>query len=157
MKLNIQLFGGRGASSSNASYMMYHRPTEGSRVWDISEAVDTEEYGVGSGSYMPTDVYDHPEWYFNVNDTGVKDSINKIREYRNISPDQEIEIYRAQPSGKGLNNGDWVTLSKEYATHHLNTQLDGNGEVKTFKVKAKDVAFAGDDIREFGYFGKNIS
>lgn len=153
MKLNIQLFGGRGASSS---YMMYHRPTEGGRLWDISEAVDKEEYGEGPGSFMPSDVYEHPEWYFNMNDVGVRDSVNKLRQYRNISPDTEVTIYRAQPKGKGLNNGDWVTISKEYAQHHLDSQLDGKGEVVSFKVKAKDVAFAGDDVREFGYFGRKL-
>ena len=137
----------------NTDYMMDHRPTQGSRVWDISEAVDTDEYGVGSGTFMPSDVYQHPEWYFNLNDTGVKESINAIQQLKGVSPDAEITIYRAAPKGV-LNNGDWVTLSKEYAEYHNYSNLDNKGKVYAYKVKASDVAFAGDDIREFGYFGK---
>ena len=50
-----------------------------------------------------------------------------------------------------MRTGDWVTFSKEYAKQ----SVEGVEKVHNFKVKAKDVIFAGDDINEFGYYPKS--
>src|SRR5690606_26125870 len=65
-------------------------------------------------------------------------------------PDADITVYRAGRANK-LNVGDWVTFSKEYAKQ----SLEGPEKVYSFKVKAKDVLFAGDDVNEFGYYPKS--
>ena len=121
-------------------YFMNHRPTEtGAFASDITD----------NGNLAPADMYTHPEYYFNM-DESHQESIDILRKIRN-KPNAEIKIYRATP-GNEINVGDWVTLSKKYAEHHNNSQLDGKGNVLEKVVKAKDIQFAGDDINEFGYY-----
>lgn len=127
--------------TSETDYFMSHRPTEtGAFASDISN----------NGELMPTDVYDHPEWYFNMNEAYSKESFNALKKIKD-NPNAEIKIYRATIGDK-INVGDWVTLSKKYAEYHNNSQFDGKGNIVELKVKAKDVQFAGDDINEFGYY-----
>ena len=127
--------------TSETDYFMSHRPTEtGAFASDISN----------NGELMPTDVYDHPEWYFNMNEAYSKESFNALKKIKD-NPNAEITIYRAT-TGDKINVGDWVTLSKKYADYHNNSQFDGKGNIVELKVKAKDVQFAGDDINEFGYY-----
>ena len=127
--------------TSETDYFMSHRPTEtGAFASDISN----------NGELMPTDVYDHPEWYFNMNEAYSKESFNALKKIKD-NPNAEITIYRAT-TGDKINVGDWVTLSKKYADYHNNSQFDGKGNIVELKVKAKDVQFAGGDINEFGYY-----
>ena len=72
------------------------------------------------------------------------DSLMAIKD----KPDATVTVYRAAPK-KELNDGDWITLSKKYAQQEAQTE---SVPVHEFKVKAKDIQFAGDDINEFGYF-----
>lgn len=126
-------------------YFMNHRPTESGITADnlINQNVETP---------MPKDIYEHPEYYFQMNEKSSKESISVLRRIRN-NPNAEITIYRATPGNK-INNGDWVTLSKSYAEWHNQSQFDGKGNILEMKVKATDVQYAGDDINEFGYFPK---
>ena len=127
--------------TSETDYFMSHRPTEtGAFASDISN----------NGELMPTDVYQHPEWYFMMNEAHSKESFNALKKIKG-NPNAEITIYRAT-TGDKINVGDWVTLSKKYAEYHNNSQFDGKGNIVELKVKAKDVQFAGDDINEFGYY-----
>lgn len=127
--------------ASKNDYMMSHRPSETQAyASDISN----------SGQTMPKDVYEHPEYYFNMNDEASKESYQIIKRIKN-NPSAEVTIYRAT-TGDKINNGDWITLSKKYAERHNESQLDGKGNIVSMKVKAKDIQFAGDDINEFGYF-----
>jgi hypothetical protein len=126
------------------SYQMSHRPSEnGATADNISKG----------GELMPDDVYQHPEWYFNMNQpdeygVATKESFNVVKSIKG-NPNAEVTIYRASPSDK-INSGDWVTLSKKYAETHAGEKMP----VHSYKVKAKDIQFAGDDINEFGYFPK---
>ena len=51
----------------------------------------------------------------------------------------------------GINPGDWVTLTKEYAKDHGESVLLGKYKILSQKVKAKDVWTNADSIHEFGY------
>lgn len=134
-------------TNGNEEYMMAHRPNEdGATLTDISKENEGSDYT----ATIPSDFYEHPEWYCNMNDISYKESFEVIKSARN-NPDKEIYIYRAT-TGDKINKGDWITLSESYATHHKNSWLDGNGKVLKMKVKVKDVRFAGDDINEFGYY-----
>ena len=129
-----------GNIKSETDYMMRHRPSE--------------EYGNGSNFEKNMDgVFEHPQWYMNMNEDWNVESLNALRRIRN-KPDAEITIYRATP-GKKINPGDWVTPSKKYAELHNNSQLDGKGNILELKVKAKDILWGGDDINEFGYYPNN--
>ena len=130
---------------SETDYMMAHRPTEtGAYASNITKG--TGEWD----SLMPEDVYEHPEWYFDMNQEYSKESFKVLKQIKN-NPNAEITIYRAT-TGNKINKGDWVTLSKKYAEYHNNSQFKGQGNIIELKVKAKDVQYAGDDINEFGYF-----
>ena len=122
---------------TETDYFMNHRPSEG-----YGNASNFEEN-------MP-DIFEHPEWYLNLDEKYNKESLNALKKVRN-NPDAELTIYRATIGNK-INPGDWVTPSKAYAEYHNSSQFDGKGNVLEMKVKAKDIQFAGDDINEFGYF-----
>lgn len=125
---------------TDTDYFMNHRPSEG-----YGNASNFEENMPG--------VFEHPEWYLNLDEKYNKESLNVLKKVRN-SPDAELTIYRATIGNK-INSGDWVTPSKSYAEYHNNSQFDGKGNILEMKVKAKDIQFAGDDINEFGYFPNN--
>lgn len=130
---------------SETDYMMAHRPTEtGAYASNITKGTGEWE------SLMPEDVYEHPEWYFDMNQEYSKESFKVLKQIKN-NPNAEITIYRAT-TGNKINKGDWVTLSRKYAEYHNNSQFNGKGNIIELKVKAKDVQYAGDDINEFGYF-----
>ena len=130
---------------NETNYMMAHRPTEtGAYASNITKGTGEWE------SLMPEDVYEHPEWYFDMNQEYSKESFKVLKQIKN-NPNAIITIYRAT-TGNKINVGDWVTLSKKYAEYHNNSQFNGKGNIIELKVKAKDVQYAGDDINEFGYF-----
>lgn len=118
-------------------YFMNHRPSN-----DYGDASNFESNMSG--------IFEHPEWYMNMNESYNIQSLNALKKVRN-NPEADITIYRATIGDK-INPGDWVTPSKKYAEYHNKSQFDGKGNIIEMKVKAKDVLFAGDDINEFGYF-----
>jgi hypothetical protein len=67
------------------------------------------------------------------------------------NPDAEVTVYRAVPKGvKSINNGDWVTTSRNYAENHGESALSGEYEIISKKVKAKTLSSEGYPY-EFGY------
>ena len=126
-------------------YGMEHRPTKTSPVYDLTK-----------DGAIPEDIYTHPEYYADMQDPIYRQSFAAIQNAKG-KPNATITIYRSSPK-KELNEGDWVTLSREYAKQEGKHPSDPKQDlpVHSFKVKAKDVFFAGDDINEFGYFGKPI-
>lgn len=121
-------------------YGMSHRPTRtGATADNITQ--DVSDMG------LPSDFYDHPEWYANMREPSYIESMDALRKIRN-NPDAEVTIYRASPKNQ-LNEGDWITLSPAYAKGE---SLAEGTPVHSFKVKAREIQFAGDDINEFGYW-----
>lgn len=51
----------------------------------------------------------------------------------------------------GINNGDWVTLSKAYAKEHGEGALNGKYKIVSQKVPARKLFTDGNSIHEFGY------
>jgi len=106
------------------------------------------------GDAIPKDVYEHPEWSVASNglkDKSTRESWEAVKKIRN-NPEAEITVYRATRK-KQLNNGDWITFSKNYAEDSI--EPNSGEKVFSFKIKAKDAVFAGDDINEFGYYPKS--
>ena len=50
-----------------------------------------------------------------------------------------------------INNGDWITLTKQYAKEHGDSHL-GNYKIVSKNVKAKTVFSDGNSVQEFGYW-----
>lgn len=131
------------AKFEKPTYGMGHRPTlTGATADNITQEVS--EMG------FPKDFYRHPEYYEDVSDKAVQESWNVLKKIKG-NPDAEVTIYRASPKNE-LNAGDWITLSKEYARRESLTE---GVKVNSFKVKAKDIHFAGDSINEFGYYPRS--
>lgn len=75
------------------------------------------------------------------------DAINKIKDGA-----KKITIYRAVPKNINIiNDGDWVTFSKEYAKNHGEKVLDGNYKIIEKSVSPDEVWWDGNDINEWGY------
>jgi hypothetical protein len=129
---------------SLADYGGNHRPnSEGPRAFDLAEA-----------DVSPADVYEHPEWYSSMDAKIIRETMAQLRKVKG-KPDGEVSIYRAGPKGE-MNEGDWVSLSKEYARTHADRQDPEGFRVWVSKVRAQDLRWAMDDLAEFGYFGKSI-
>ena len=130
-------------AQTKTEYAMSHRPSEtGAIASDISK----------KGEVIPKDVYDHPEWYANMKDQSYQESFKVLRLIKG-DPEAGVTIYRTSPKGE-LNRGDWVTLSRTYAKEEA---LKENYPVHSFRVQAKDIQFAGDDLNEFGYYPKKLT
>lgn len=125
---------------ADRGYMMSHRPTQSGITADnlINQDVETP---------MPENFY---EILNKDNDVATKETMQQLNKARN-NPDAEITIYRATIGDK-INDGDWITLSPTYAKTHNEHNLDNKGKIISMKVKASDIQFAGDDIKEWGYF-----
>ena len=66
--------------------------------------------------------------------------------------DKRIRIYRAVPKGvKGINVGDWVTISRGYAKDHGESALGGSYSVISQAVNARDLFTDGNSFLEWGY------
>lgn len=128
---------------NETDYFMNHRPNKDGATSDNLANQDIETPG-------PIDLYEHPEYYFQMNEEYSKESMDALRKIKG-KPNATVTIYRAT-TGNKINPGDWITLSKTYAEYHNNSQFDGKANVLEMKVKAKDVKWAMDDINEFGYF-----
>lgn len=128
--------------SQKEDYMMSHRPAETGITADnlINQDVKTP---------MPDNYYEilNNQAKYDIDIKETMDQLNKIKN----NPDAEITIYRAT-TGNSINDGDWITLSKNYANKHNEHSLGNKGNVVEMKVKAKDIQFAGDDIKEWGYY-----
>jgi len=119
-------------------YAMQHRPTV---TMATADNISQEASDMG----IP-DFYQHPE-YYDFGGEAYSESIDVLMDIAG-NPEAEITIYRASPYDE-LNIGDWIALSKEKALMEMENE---NTPIHEFKVKAKDIQFAGDDITEFGYY-----
>ena len=147
--------GGRGSYSTSSapdtSYWLQHRP--GNPLED-PEGVATADR-ITSGEFFPEDMLNHPDWYFSMEDDGAWETVRILKRLQG-NPDAVVTVYRGAPSGE-LNTGDWVTLSKSYASIYAGDGAysdNPNSKVYSFQAKASELSFDGDDISEFGYWGK---
>jgi hypothetical protein len=89
--------------------------------------------------------------YFGTGSNYDKKTIDIIQSMRG-NPNKEVTIYRAVPKNisANINDTDWVTLTKEYAKQHGDAVLDGNYDIISKNVTAKDLATDGNSIHEWG-------
>ena len=84
----------------------------------------------------------------------INESMAQLRAAKG-NPDKVLTIYRGGPVGE-MNKGDWVTLSKQYAKDHAESQDPETYKVWDSKVKASDLRWSMDDLADFGYFGEPV-
>lgn len=111
-------------------------------------------HDLGSEGTIPSDVYEHPEWYsFGDHAHAAAQVIHRVRN----RPDAQVTVYRAVPHHvHDINRGDWVATTPGYAREHARRgDEDGGDDWKVLKTKtqAKNIRSGGSDILEWGYYG----
>lgn len=78
----------------------------------------------------------HTEYKPEERTQGTKQTNKRLDSFENIDGDKEITVYRGieDGAGDGINNGDYVTPSKQLAKDYA-----GTGKVVSLKVKMKDL------------------
>jgi hypothetical protein len=115
---------------------------------------DGANTGDNLADIFPDDIYSSKgATYYGTGDRAMDNkSVAIIASMRN-KPEKEVTIYRAVPKGvKDINEGDWITINKDYAKQHGESYLEDGYEIVTKKVKAKDITTNGDSIHEWGYY-----
>ena len=143
--------GDASSGGMNSDYHGLHRPNpEGPPAHNLLE-----------GDFAPADIYTHPHFTFDIRGNSEiqqasKESVAKLLEIKG-KPNQPITIYRAAPKGAEINPGDWVSLSKKYASLHSRHPTDPSldGPVVSKQVLPSEVRWDGNDPNEFGYFPKD--
>lgn len=133
------------SDSVDTSYWGSHRPGNPLENPDYTPTIDQ----LASGRFRPTDYLEHPEWYLDIQTREDRRIVSILRKVQG-DPDAVVTVYRGSPSDE-LNTGDWVTLSRGYAEDYADYE---GGKVSEFTARASEISFDGDDIREFGYWGK---
>ena len=132
--------------TQNSDWRMKHRaPTE-----NAAGGVPLTEAGTVWGK----DIYTgNAEQYYGEGYPFDRKAIRAIQSV-NGKPDAMITVYRAVPSNvkdTHIRNGDWITLTPEYAKMHGNRELNGVYRVISEKVPASTAFVNGGSIHEFGY------
>jgi hypothetical protein len=134
------------------SYQIGHQPNEtGSFAYNLSNG----------GDFVPEDVYEHPEWYFSMNEQPERESFAVLKSIKG-NPDAMVTIYRGVPNFVStINEGDWVTLSPSYASVHAAGNIgtdsqENKTKVIKMQVPAKEIRWSGDSLNEFGWFPNNV-
>lgn len=101
---------------------------------------------------MPADVYTQQgKQLYGIGDRIIDSEWRTAALKAKGKPDAEIEVYRAVPKGvKEINDGDWVSTSKKYAKDHGENTLNGEYDIISKKVKAKNLSTEGYPY-EYGY------
>lgn len=111
------------------------------RLDDVSSMYGEDIYGKNA------------ERYFGTFEGFDNESIRHIQESKN-KPNSLITVYRAVPAsvkGNQIRNGDWITLTYDYAKNHGESNIIGNYRVIKKKVKISEIFTDGNSIHEFGY------
>ncbi|MFW9601839.1 MAG: hypothetical protein ACMV1B_05920 [Prevotella sp.] len=101
----------------------------------------------------PDDIYTHGVQYYGDGVHYDRLAIDIMKKVRG-NPDARIRVYRAVPKDlkeTKLRDGDWITISREYAKEHGENNLDGKYKIIEQMVLAKHVFTDGNSIHEQGY------
>lgn len=139
---NLMVTAGRTAGD----YFMQHRPAGpdyGGQMHDVSDFFPDIET-------LPTRMYDFGE-------PGSQGSIRQIIDAQG-NPSKSVTIYRAVPKGADpvIRDGDWVTISREYAEQHGMSNVNGVYDILSATVQAQDIWTDGNSVNEFGYWGPEL-
>lgn len=105
-------------------------------------------------SMFGEDIYgDNAARYFGTYEGFDNESIRHIQQAKG-KPKGFVMAYRAVPvsvKSNQIRNGDWITLTYQYAVNHGESNIIGKYRVISKKVRISDVYTNGDSIHEFGY------
>lgn len=141
--------------SESNDYQMSHRPALGRAEEGDTDGASLDNLADG---FYPDDIYTPRGLHlFGAGDKELdKQAHAIIMEYRG-KPDAPITIYRAIPksaSTSDIHAGDWVTILKEYAVQHGQSNLNDDYKILTREVKASEIFTSGDSWYEWGFSPK---
>jgi hypothetical protein len=125
----------------NDDHLLQHTAPDGSDPESYKQAHELTKI-------FPDDVLEHPDWYAGSIDKETVDTLKRIQG----NPDAMVTIYRSAPKEvTHIQDGDWITLSKKYATEH-GYQEDSADDwpVIEARVPARVIWTDGNDLNEFG-------
>jgi hypothetical protein len=130
-------------AAEDFAYRIGHRPmtVEGgaSRLEDLTPSFGDDIYDKNALQYFGSG---------DAREKQVLDIFNKVKG----NPDAEVSIFRGLPNDNNrINEGDWVTLSKDVAQDYADFLPEG-GQVVEMKVPAGDVTAWSDSLLEQGYY-----
>lgn len=125
-------------------YRMTHRAPVGSDGFAVSIDRLNELY--------PDDVYSNMGWhYYGDGDRAVDKKSHSILKFFKGKPEEDITVYRAVPKGvKEINSGDWVSINRDYAKQHGDSNIDGKYDIISKKVKVRQVFTDANSLNEQG-------
>ena len=105
------------------------------------------------GNIYPDDIYSsNAARYYGDGDPVLDRDTMKVLQSMRGKPDEPVSIYRAVPKGvTDINAGDWVTVNRNYAVSHGESNFGDAFDVIEQKVPARDLFTDGNSIHEFGY------
>ena len=111
-------------------------------------------HDVTANEMYPKDFYDNPHHYVSSGgETGAHQSLSAVQFAKN-QPRRPITVYRAVPKSAprgGINPGDWVTPSRQYALEHGRSNLNGEFKIRSTVAKAGHLWNDANSINEWGY------
>ncbi len=130
---------------SNPEYSGEHSAPDsesGAPLWDVTQ----------NGIY-PKDVYQIGYQYIDNSDPYERQALSLVDSYYR-KPNRVITVYRSIPKSVkgGINEGDWVTIIRKYATDHGHAALRGDFKISQKMVHARDLFTEGNSLFEWGYF-----
>ena len=110
-----------------------------------------------AGDIYPDDIYSDKAWhYYGHGDWSLDKQTTAILKRFRGKPDAPVKIYRAVPKGvEDIHAGDWVTINRNYAKAHGESQLGGNYDIVEETVPAGELFTDGNSIHEFGWSPRN--
>ena len=110
-------------------------------------------HDVTANGMYPKDFYEKSHHYVSGAETGTHESMSAVRAVKGRRH-AIVTVYRAIPHGlKGakINEGDWVTPSREYAKEHGRSNLNSKYRVISKRVKAGHLFNDANSINEWGF------
>ena len=126
--------------------------------WKMSHRAPNAEDGFSASlddvSEMMPDIYGKDAYrYYGSGIMGGYESIAEIQRVHG-KPNAKVMVYRAVPNDVkegSLRNGDWVSLSRDYAKMHGESNINGGYKIIKEEVPAKHLYFDGNSVSELGY------
>jgi len=135
-----------GSDGMDTDYRMSHRPPDpedGAPAHDLT----------GGGAIYPENVYDKDgARIYAGGEPEMARRVHSIITSMRGNPNAKVQIYRAVPKGKRqVNVGDWVTIDREYAEVHGQSNLNNDYDILSNTVNADEIYTDGNSLYEWSY------
>jgi len=136
-----------GSDGVNTNYRMSHRapdPEENAPAYDLT----------GGGAIYPDNVYSADgARIYGGGEPEMARRVHSIITSMRGNPNAKVQIYRAVPKGvRQVNVGDWVTIDRQYAEQHGQSNLNNDYEILTNTVNADEIYTDGNSLFEWSYY-----